>query len=289
MKTKLAILAVVVLSGLGVLYLRIVRPLQSIAALQSFALDVLHEQHPQWRLGRVGDDAVSVQVQDRIGHLYLDNIFRIAGSDRARAKTLLEKSAQTLAEQLESANGSPALPKLDDVKARLRPMLVPSDYAKRYDIAARNFVANVVEALVIDDPHATRYVRSEDLLAWQVDLDSLLVPAERALWQSSQTLELKPESPADASQPGKFITIATKDGYDAARLALRELRDALGKQLGYPFFAAVPNRDFLVAWSSDYAFANQFSVKVREDFGARSYPVSPQVFRVDAEQIQAVP
>jgi hypothetical protein len=181
------------------------------------------------------------------------------------------------------------LPKLSDVAARLRPALVPSDYAKRYDIAARGFVGSVVEALVIDDAHATRYVRTEDLLAWQVDLDSLLAPAEGALWQSTQALQLKPESPADTSQPGKFITIATRDGYDAARLVLRELRDALGKQLGYPFFVGVPNRDFLVAWSSDYAFAGQFSAKVREDFGARSYPVSPQVFRVDSERIQALP
>lgn len=286
MKSKLTILAVAVLIGIAVAYLRVVRARQSITTLQGFALDVLHEEHPRWRLGRVGDDAVSVQVQDRIGHLYLDNIRRIAGSDRARAKALLEQSAQTLGEQLESANVSP---KLADVKARLRPTLVPSDYAQRYDIAARSFQANVVEALVIDDAHATRYVRTQDLTAWQVDLDSLLTPAERALWQSSQALELKPESPTDTSQPGKFLTLTTHDGYDAARLVLPELRDALAKQLGTPYFVAVPNRDFLVAWSSDYAFADQFRAKVREDFGARSYPVSPQVFRVDGERIQAQP
>jgi hypothetical protein len=61
------------------------------------------------------------------------------------------------------------------------------------------------------------------------------------------------------------------------------VRQRLTAALGDPFFAAVPNRGSLVAWSTDYAHAERFAAKVREDFARRPYPISPEVFSVHAD------
>jgi hypothetical protein len=287
LRTKLALFAAAALLSLVVLRWLLGRSARSLESLQSFALQVLTLEHPDWELTRIEDTGIQIRDHDRSGVIYLDNVQREAGSDRARAKTLIEKSALGLSEQFQLADRGAALPELAQVKSQLRPVLLPSDYAKRYEMATAPFVADIVEGIVIDSARSTRYVRVSDLALWRVDFGTLRQLAEPALWQASQTLDLAAESPAAANQPGKFVTLATSDGYDAARLVLPEMRAALGKQLGYPFFVAVPNRDFLVAWSSDYAYADQFAAKVGEDFATRGHPISGKVFRVQASGIEA--
>jgi len=280
MKKKLMVSIAVILLGLmGVrLYFW-----WSMATLQTFALQVLQAGHPDWRLERSGANGVKVTSGSTVGHVYLNNIQREAGSDRARARELLEQSARNLNALFQT----PTLPPLDAVKSRLRPVLVPRDYANQYELAARPFAGDIVEVLVIDG-RSTRYLRSEDLKAWQTELAPLLQPAEAALWRDSQALKLEAKTPADPSKPGKFLALATLDGYDAARLAVREMRAALAAELGYPYYVAVPNRDFLVAWSKDYAFAEQFAQKARRDFGIQSYPLSPSVYRVEPDAVEVV-
>lgn len=105
--------------------------------------------------------------------------------------------------------------------------------------AGRLFVGDVWEAVVIDSPRSTRYVRTVDLAKWHTEFDALRKIAEQALWQESQSLQLMAKSPSDPTKSGKFVTRDVRDGYAAARLVLPEIRQALAKQLGEPFYAAV--------------------------------------------------
>ena len=155
-----------------------------------------------------------------------------------------------------------------------------------YGLATRPFVEDVVETLVVDSPHDTRYVRLRDLQTWHVEFETERRHAEAALWQASLLLQLAATPPEDPALPGEFVTITAGDGHDAARLALPEIRAELGKQLGYPFFAAVPNRDFCIAWSNDYALAAQSTAEIQEYFATRGHPISPHVFRVEADRIE---
>lgn len=284
----IAPILVVALATLVATRLTLQRSARSMEALQTFAFELLQKEHPDWALERVDKNSIRIQVRGQIGHIYLDNILRTAGSDRTLAGKLIEKSAQQLSQQPEMSTGNAATPRLDDVKSHLRPTLVPHDYARRFELSGKVFADDLWEALVIDSPQSTRYVRTLDLSAWQVELNPLLHLAESALWQDIRALPLIAESPTDSAKPGKFIGVDTHDGYAAARLALPEFRDALAKELSYPFYAAVPNRDFLIAWSKDYAFADQFAAKVSEDFRTRSHPISSRVYRVDADRLESL-
>jgi hypothetical protein len=273
--------------GLGLavhLWLR-ARSAAALSELQRLALEVLQKAHPDWILAPSGPNGIDVRAHGKGSHLYLDNVLREAGDDRARAAQLIAQSGRTLAAQLEAA----ARPEtFDSVKARLRPALVPRDYAERFGMASRGFVGDLLEVLVVDDPSSIRYVLGKDLSAWQVPLDGAASVARANLWQESRSLPLAAQGPDNPTLSGKFVTLATRDGYDAARLVLPELRGALAERLGYPYYAAIPNRDFLIAWSNDYAFAAQFSEKVRADFAQRSYPISGKTYRVQPGFVQEI-
>lgn len=264
------------------------RSTQSMEALQSFAIDSLRWGHPGWQLEREGKNGITLHIAGQVGRIYLDNILREVGTDRARARKFVEQSAQELSRQLEMTDAGARTPNLQEIKLRLRPMLVPQGYANSYDLAARAFTDDISETLVIDYPQSTRYVRNGDVKQWGVEFEIIRQIAHDSLWQSSRSIELRAEPPQDPTLPGKYVALTTHDGYDAARLVLPEVRQALARELGSPFYVAVPNRDFLVAWSNDFAFFDQFAAQVRENFTTRSHQISPKVYRVQGDRIESV-
>lgn len=139
MKKKLMVSIAVILLGLVGVRLYFWR---SMATLQTFALQVLQAGHPDWRLERSGTNGVKVTSGSTVGHVYSNNIQREAGADRARARELLEQSAQELSALFQT----PAPPPLDVVKSRLRPVLVPRDYADQYELAAPEDLGNRARA-----------------------------------------------------------------------------------------------------------------------------------------------
>jgi hypothetical protein len=214
----------------------------------------------------------------------LANVRREAGRDRARAAALIERAAQSA---LESAVAAESL-ELEQARARLRPALVDRRFVEDNGLAARPFAGEVWEAFVVDEEQHMRYVLRSQAERWRIGADQLHEQASLGLRDASRAIALEAQRPEDPALPGKYLVIATRDGYDAARLAVREVRDAIARELGSPFFAAIPNRDFLVAWSADYAFSDRFAEQVRADFERRSHPISPLVYRVDRDGVRPV-
>jgi hypothetical protein len=97
MNTKLTVpILVVALVTLAATCLTRQSSARSMEALQSFALELLQKEHPDWTLKRADKNSIRIQVRGQIGHIYLDNILRAAGSDRTLAGKLIEQSAQQL-------------------------------------------------------------------------------------------------------------------------------------------------------------------------------------------------
>ncbi len=98
------------------------------------------------------------------------------------------------------------------------------------------------------------------------------------LTKISERLEIEASRPKNKEQPGKWLAISENDGYAAARILVPSVRTRIAELLGETFFIAFPNRDFLVAWSRDYAYHLKFAARVKEDFESRNHPLSPDVF-----------
>ncbi|HLA94243.1 MAG TPA: hypothetical protein VK612_00880, partial [Pyrinomonadaceae bacterium] len=71
---------------------------------------------------------------------------------------------------------------------------------------------------------------------------------------------------------------------DAVRIVDEGLQQLISEQIGSPFYAGVPNRDFLICWSknNDKEFQNQMRSQISSDFDERPYPLSRNAFEVNA-------
>jgi len=254
-------------------------------SLQELAMSIFLHAHPDWHLTLLGRNGIAVKSLGKTLDVYLDNIERDAGADRVLAEALIRKTMRMLEQEFPDTDTETYA----SVEARLRPVLVPRAYAERYGLATRNFVSSVQEALVVDAPEAIRYVRAADLSRWHVSFAAAAATARSGLWKASSQVKISAQGGDDPSVKGKLVTLAVGDGYDAARLALPEVQKAIAAALGYPFYVAVPNRDFLVAWSHDASFASHFSERVKSDYASQGHAISPEIYVVDRNGVHAKP
>jgi hypothetical protein len=164
-------------------------------------------------------------------------------------------------------------------RARLLPQLVPTDYHRQYpDIITRKFLPEIEVAWVLDEPDRYAFVLKSHLKVWKISRQQLEQQALDNLAASSADLKVEAEAPEDTELPGLWLAIAEGDGYDAARYLVPEIRKQISELLGETFFVAFPNRDFLVAWSRDYAYHLNFVERIHEDFESRHHPLSPEIY-----------
>ena len=165
---------------------------------------------------------------------------------------------------------------------RLRLQLMPAEFCRDQLSVTYPFLDSVLISVVIDSANGYAYVRQEDLTRWNISQIDLYEVACENLKVASQGMEI-----SFVEGPPPIIALQTQDGYDAARILLPELRQFAMEKLGSPFFAAIPNRDFLLLWSRDCdeEFFERMLFQVTADFKARSHPLSCIILRVTEDSI----
>jgi hypothetical protein len=250
------------------------------AAFQVRVLAILRRefQRQGWR---PNDDPMIVESGE--SQLGLQNVYaeyrRLALDDGQLEEAVVAHFARSL------RNSSAGSRSLDWAEAEsvLRLQLVPAEYSDRPPILEFPFHHSVVATAVCDLPEGYAIVTSKDVERWQVSRAQVYAAAEANLQAASRDLEVQ-----SFDGPNRCIAVQSMDGYDAARALLPGFRRFLGDRLGSPFFVAVPNRDFLVAWAADCepAFDQFMREKAVKDFGERPYPLVSEVFRADADTVR---
>jgi uncharacterized protein YtpQ (UPF0354 family) len=166
-----------------------------------------------------------------------------------------------------------------EVESLVRPQFMPVEYAEQIPLLARPFHSDISIGFVIDREAAYSYLRTEDFERWGISEEALFEKGLANLGAATEGIGI-------AGGEG-FLGVETKDGYDAARILLPALRGYAAQTLGEPFFAAFPNRDFLIMWSasSPAEFQDLVRAKVQQDFREQPYPLTPEIFRVTVESI----
>jgi hypothetical protein len=168
-----------------------------------------------------------------------------------------------------------------EAKERLFPQFMPSEYLRLISqtraVVTRSFIPGVELAVVQDRKESYEYVREEDRTRWSVDQKQLFSVAIENLAKKKSSIKLQVGDGAD-----RFLAIEEKDGYDAVSILVPWVRQEAVKFLGDPFLIAVPNRDFLVMWSTKNGsgFQSFARSKAQKDFTAQPYPLSPAALRV---------
>jgi uncharacterized protein YtpQ (UPF0354 family) len=155
-----------------------------------------------------------------------------------------------------------------------------STYVREHVLVTRPFVAGVELGVVLIQSDGYGFVREEDRARWGVPEHELFETALKNLDQRSAEARLQ-----GRGDPDRFLSLEEKDGYDAVRLLVPWIRQEASKFLGDPFLAAIPNRDFLIMWSTKNSpeFQTFGRTRAQEDFETQPYPLTRDLLRVWAD------
>lgn len=258
-------------------------------AFNARVLAIASEEFPQLNLQKTENPLL---VNCSGGQLSLDNLYKVVTHETEPGTE--DKEIRQFFKSITEISKQASTVKLawSDVKSRIRPQIFPSSYLKssKKQIISRSlpFSKKLLEGFVIDSENTFQYVTRDDLNAWKTDLDSLSKCAYENLDKIAQDLKFEVTEAGGKDARGKYITISIPDGYAAARILSADFRKRLQRDLGEPCFIAIPNRDFLIAWSTDFTHKEKFAQQVHKDFESRHHPLTAQIYEMEDGNLPAI-
>jgi uncharacterized protein YtpQ (UPF0354 family) len=171
-----------------------------------------------------------------------------------------------------------------DVETRVRLQFYPATFHSQAPrpLVSYPFASGIEIGVVADMPTSYVYARIEDLDRWHITAEALYERALYNLEEATQGIEMH-----GTDAPERSLIIATSDGYDAARLLVPGLRAFAVERLDQPCFAAIPNRDFLILWSTSNsdAFHQRIRQQVRSDVQTQPHALTSQIFIVTSDTV----
>lgn len=250
----------------------------SSGAFREEVVAILRQRRPDLAL-ILPDDPTTIQagsVTLYLGNLYLQ-VRDLAGRPRReQISRFLDEGAR--AGRLEPQGWAEARP-------RLRAQIVPIEYrTSGLKLLSRDFSRQVIIAYAVDSPESYQLVTEEMAARWGVEAAAIQDAAVKGLEKISTDLEIAAKDAANG--PGRFATIATQDGYDAARILAPRFLARLRSALADTVVIGIPNRDFLAAWTPDFAARADFVAQIRKDVTARPHPRTDELFVATAEGVR---
>jgi uncharacterized protein YtpQ (UPF0354 family) len=123
------------------------------------------------------------------------------------------------------------------------------------------------------------YLDERQFANWKADIADVNALAVANLENMSSDIPVVAQG---AEGEGRFWAHYFDDGYGVARVLCQGFVERLRLVLGEKFFIGLPNRDVLIAWSSDWTKKVEFAEQVSSDFASEPHPRSPEIFAIDA-------
>ena len=175
-------------------------------------------------------------------------------------------------------------------KANIMPQLMPSENKTKLPLVARPFSKDVDIGFVIDKDRSYDFVDKGRLKEWNIDEDTLARTAMENLETRSQNVNLEVDHVGDSVSPeSTYVMLELKDGYSAVRLLSTTIRRAVVRELGEEYVTAIPTRDFLIFWGTQFPLSEQFVAQVQKEYdNEKTYKLSPELYLVNRQGIQMV-
>ena len=247
----------------------------------SFAQHVmalLAASHPDWVV-TADDDPLSIKIGSVsvfLRNIYLHTRELPAEQRDVEIVTLIERGFSPPFDTTAT---------FDAVRSSLRIQIEPIDYlAKVPTIVHQDFMAGLMRVCAVDQACRYATLLQPQLDSWQRPREAVEQAAIANLEAQSDQVPVQWERHNGA---GAYVTTNVGDGYDAARLLLprfmKRVRDALGSSA---VFAAIPNRDFLVAWTNDFSKRVAFAALVARDIHKQPHPLTDALFVVSESDLR---
>lgn len=83
--------------------------------------------------------------------------------------------------------------------------------------------------------------------------------------------------------------IATRIPFKASLILAPNLKEVVGREIGWPLMAVVPDRGFVYLWASRHVnFVNRVGRMVVNEYSKAPYPISTEVYEITDESIRAI-
>lgn len=257
---------------------------QSIAENEAFRNEVvqlLGKHRPQWVLELTKD-----QQELKWGNYcaYLGNLQKTVADDKGEARNqaildFFDKVFHPSSEIDRPRNFS-------EIKNTLVARVVPTDYAKGLcntpsGILLRPFSRYLNIGYVFEDAdnkkeNSSTFVLNSDLSTWKISIEDLHKEAVANLEKASENVEVHFIKAEDGKENAAFSI--ESDSLDAARLLAPKFLSHLRTRLSPKIFIAIPNRDFLVAWRSDFVGKKIMAARAKADMQKQPYPLTDELF-----------
>lgn len=171
------------------------------------------------------------------------------------------------------------------VQSRIYPQLTRVSTKTILPLVYTEFTKDLDIGYVIDKETSYDFIMQENLARWSVTKDDVHKAAMKNLEK------LANDTTFDVGVAGEnadehFVIIETTDGYAAARILSPSIRKRIADEIGSPFAAAIPVRDFLIAWPNEFSIGYQFVEQVEKEYKAGGeYKLSSRVHKVTPSDI----
>ncbi len=164
-----------------------------------------------------------------------------------------------------------------EAATKIYPQFVPRKILKKYRVAHKKLDEYSLYTYVLVEGRKYSYVSEEDKHRWNVS------------WRAMRKAALKnldriavPEGIRFKSGKYNYVVVKAKDPFGASRILSKRFRRHVIKHVGEEFFAAMPNRDYLLCFNRELPDGELKKIreKLEQDYRVRPYPVSKNIFLV---------
>lgn len=256
-------------------------------AFRERVLEVLAREYPRFRADPCEPFGITLTMPDGgpAGTIGLENLFRAALLHADIAGALIR---QYLDQIITAFDRVQQLEPFDTARTRLLPQLKSEQWVRDNPggphIASVEFAPGLLLCFALDEPERIVYVTCAMVEQWGVPLERVQGVAQDNLAQRGGARLL--EIGSEGGRPCALV-LNTQDGYDATRLALPSVREAVAEALGDEYLVGLPNRDFLVAFSERSSeLAAGIIRQVRQDYHQMDHPLTARIYRVRPDSIE---
>lgn len=249
------------------------------SAFVDHVVKLIERMKPGFRVERVAENELHVNGR----RLDLENLHRMVIHEPDRGEDIVEHFLDQL-----FLGDHDEMCELDyeSARARIMPRIQPESifsHLSREMVAHVPFVNDTVIVFVLDMPHMTVSITTDQMVRWGVDAEELDAQARENLELYAPDMDVKI---IESAEGGLAAIVSEQDGYDAARLLISDLHAKLAPELGQDFYIATPARDMFIAMSSEPdEFVDRLRERIREDHGRLPYPITQDLFLVTMDGI----
>jgi uncharacterized protein YtpQ (UPF0354 family) len=222
-------------------------------------------------------------IKGKHQRIFLSNVFREVKSNPKRRDRIIKDFITGLSK---SFDGNMGYEEWDEVSSKVMPVLKPRDYidpkSPTKHLYIQEWLTDVVICYVIKRSKYYRFLTGWDLDRWNITGETLHERAIENLVKLSWPSRLEGVRQPDGS---RLIMLVTDDGLASSRILHPGLHKLFSGPLGTPFWAGIPNRETLVAYSNRRSMKKRIPRQLKKDHDSSAYPITAQPFLVTPDGI----